>query len=123
MTSRPGGDFNQEAVEAFRAAYAQIMNTPEDDTVSNLSGLPAETVANTSPWHNHLPLWKYPSGRGPDDDLKRSFDPDEFISESDEEEYEGEEEDGEPLSDEEVESLIAELLNSDDEESEEEEEE
>ena len=116
MTSRPGGDFNQEAVDAFRAAYAQIMNTPEDDTVSNLSGLPTDTVSNTSPWHDHLPLWKYPSGRGPDEDLKRSFDPDDFISEDTESESEYEEEETEAMTDDEVEALVSELLDSDEDE-------
>ncbi len=114
MTMRPGGDFNQEAVEAFRNAYAQILNAPDDDTVANVSGLPTDVVANTSPWHNHLPLWKYPSGRGPEDDLKRAFDPNDFISEEDEDEEDG------TLSDAEIETLIDELLNSDDDEEEEE---
>jgi hypothetical protein len=109
---RPGGDFNQEAVEAFRNAYAQILNAPDDDGVANASGLPTNVVANTSPWHNHLPLWKYPSGKGPDDDLKRTFDPNDFISEVEEDE----DEESETLSDEEVEALIDELLNSDGEE-------
>jgi hypothetical protein len=112
MTTRIGGDFNSDAVEAFRAAYAQILNSPDDDTVANESGLLTDTVANTSPWHNHLPLWKYPSGKGPDEDLKRSFDPDEFISKQEEEEAEY---DDSPMTDEEVETLIDELLNSTDE--------
>jgi len=116
MTNRPGGDFDQEAVEAFRAAYAQILNAPDDDDIANLSGLPTDTVSNTSPWHDHLPLWKYPSGKGPEDDLKRSFDPDEFLPEGEEEEVD----DG--LTDEEIDALIEELLNSDDDESENEEE-
>jgi hypothetical protein len=116
MTTRIGGDFNQDAVEAFRDAYAQILNSPDDDTVANESGLLTDTVANTSPWHNHLPLWKYPSGKGPDEDLKRSFDPNDFISQQDEEE---EEVDDSPMTDEEVETLIDELLNSTNEEDEE----
>jgi hypothetical protein len=111
-TNRPGGDFNQDAVDAFRAAYAQILNAPDDDSVANDSGLPTNTVANTSPWHEHLPLWKYPSGKGPDDDLKRSFDPDEFIQTGEEEEEE-EDEDSATLTDEEVDALISELLDSD----------
>jgi hypothetical protein len=117
MTNRPGGDFDQEAVEAFRAAYAQILNAPDDDDIANLSGLPTDTVSNTSPWHDHLPLWKYPSGKGPEDDLKRSFDPDEFLPEDEEEEVD----DG--LTDEEIDALIEELLNSDDESENEEEQE
>jgi hypothetical protein len=115
MTNRPGGDFDQDAVEAFRAAYAQILNAPDDDDVANASGLPTDTVGNTSPWHDHIPLWKYPSGKGPDEDLKRSFDPSDFISEDEENE-----EEGERLSDEEIETLIDELLDSPNEEEEEE---
>jgi len=108
MTSRIGGDFNSDAVEAFRAAYAQILNAPDDDTVANDSGLPTDTVGNTSPWHGHLPLWKYPSGKGPEDDLKKEFSPDEFISEQNEEDEE--------FSDEEIDSLLNELLSDEDEE-------
>jgi hypothetical protein len=118
MTTRPGGDFNQEAVEAFRNAYAQILNAPDDDTVANVSGLPTDVVANTSPWHNHLPLWKYPSGKGPEEDLKRAFDPNDFISDAEEDE----DEENETISDEEIEALIDELLNSDGEEENKEEE-
>lgn len=117
MTTRPGGDFDQDAVDAFRMAYAQILNSPEDDNVSNLSGLPTDTVANTSPWHGHIPMWKYPSGRGPDEDLRPSFDPDEYITEDEEDSdggYEGDFED-QPMTDEELEAIISELLNSDDE--------
>lgn len=103
MTNRPGGDFDQEAMEAFRSAYAQILNAPDDEDVANASGLPTDTVGNTSPWHDHIPLWKYPSGKGPDEDLKRSFEPGDFITEDEEDEQ---------LSDEEIENLIDELLDS-----------
>jgi hypothetical protein len=111
MTNRPGGDFDQEAMEAFRSAYAQILNAPDDEDVANASGLPTDTVGNTSPWHDHIPLWKYPSGKGPDEDLKRSFEPGDFITEDEEDEQ---------LSDEEIENLIDELLDSPDEDEEEE---
>lgn len=105
-------------MDAFRVAYAQILNAPDDDTVANISGLPTDTVGNTSPWHGHLPLWKYPSGKGPDEDLKRSFDPDDFISESESYEEDEDEEsiEDQPLTDEEVDALIAELLDTPDEE-------
>jgi hypothetical protein len=108
MSNRIGGDFNADAVEAFRNAYAQILNAPDDDEVANASGLPTDTVANTSPWHDHMPLWKYPSGKGPEEDLKAPFNPNDYVSEAEEEE--------EGFSDEENDSLLSELLNDEDEE-------
>jgi hypothetical protein len=131
MTNRIGGDFNQDAVEAFRAAYAQILNAPEDDAVANASGLPTDTVANTSPWHDHMPLWKYPSGKGPEEDLKAPFNPNDYVSEEEDESGfsdeeigalmnelldDGEEEENAPLTDEEIDQIVSELLNDDEEE-------
>jgi hypothetical protein len=108
MTSRIGGDFNQDAIDAFRAAYAQQMQTPDENEVDKISGLPTNVVANTSPWIEHTGLWKYPSGRGPDQDLKTAFNPNAYLS--------GEVMDGdeeiEQMSGEEVESLIQEIVGS-----------
>jgi hypothetical protein len=108
MTSRIGGDFNQDAIDAFRAAYAQQMQTPDENEVDKISGLPTNVVANTSPWIEHTGLWKYPSGRGPDQDLKTAFNPNAYLS--------GEVMDGdeeiEQMSGEEVESLIQEIAGS-----------
>jgi hypothetical protein len=80
MTSRIGGDFNLDALEAFRAAYAQQMATPDEEQIANNSGLPTNIIANTSPWLETTGLWKYPSGKGPDDDLKTPFNPDSYYS-------------------------------------------
>jgi len=119
MTNRIGGDYSAEALEQFRAAYAQQLMSPNDDTVANNSGMPTDTVANTSPWIATTGLWKYPSGKGPEDDLKIAFNPDEYISED---EYEEEDEDltdddeSPRMTDEEIESLIEELLNDSEEE-------
>ena len=137
MTSRIGGDYNAEALEAFRAAYASQMQTPEDlDTAPN--GMPGNEVSNTSPWIAHTGLWKYPSGKGPDGDLQKPFTPDAYISQEAESEEEeelteeefdsyldslsleelqslatelGVEEEETTMSDEEVDNLIAELNN------------
>jgi hypothetical protein len=79
-TTRIGGDFNYEVVEAFRAAYAQQMQSPDEDGVANNSGLPTSTIANTSPWIEHTGVWRYPSGKGPDQDLKAPFNPSEYMS-------------------------------------------
>lgn len=118
-TTRPGGDFNYDVMEAFRNAYAQQLNSPNDDSIANNSGMPTNTVANTSPWHEHVGTWKYPSGRGPEDDLKTAFNPSEYISESeyDDDDEIIDDEDSPRMTDEEIESLIQELLNDDDEDS------
>jgi hypothetical protein len=111
MSNRIGGDFNAETIEAFRAAYAQQLASPNDDEVANASGLPTNTIGNTAPWFEGVGLWKYPSGRGPDDDLKQPFNPNSYLSD---EVPEGDE-NGESWSDEEVETLLNEILGPDDE--------
>lgn len=104
-TTRIGGDFNQNAIEAFRAAYAQQLASPDQDEIANNSGLPTNVVTNTSPWIEHTGLWRYPSGKGPEDDLKAPFNPNDYLS--------GEVLDGdgeiEEMSDEEVEHLVNEI--------------
>jgi hypothetical protein len=117
MSNRIGGDFNQEAVEAFRAAYAQQLASPDADEIANNSGLPTNVVTNTSPWIEHTGLWKYPSGKGPDQDLKSPFNPNSYLSD---EVVDGDEE-IESMSDEEVEHLINEIAGSSNDEEDEEE--
>ena len=102
-TNRIGGDFNGDAIEAFRAAYAQQLQTAEELDLDQLSGLPSNVVSNTSPWYSSVGLWKYPSGKGPEDDLKAPFNPQDHYTVDEEEE-----EDEEKLTDEEV----REYLNS-----------
>ena len=80
MSNRIGGDFDYEAIEAFRAAYAQQLFSPDDETLANNSGLPTDTIANTSPWIETTGLWKYPSGKGPEEDLKAPFNPQAYYS-------------------------------------------
>jgi hypothetical protein len=108
MSNRIGGDFNQDAIEAFRAAYAQQLASPDTDEVANNSGLPTNVITNTSPWIEHTGLWKYPSGKGPDEDLKTPFNPNIYLSD---EIVDGDEE-IESMSDEEVENLISEIAGS-----------
>jgi hypothetical protein len=91
MTNRIGGDFDADAVEVFRAAYAAQLMTPEDLDTHEVSGLPSNTVSNTSPWIQHTGLWRYPSGKGPDDDLQKPFSVQEYLPEEEEEEYDDEE--------------------------------
>ena len=103
--NRVGGDFNYEAMEAFRAAYAQQLASPDQDDIANNSGLPTNTIANTSPWYEHVGIWKYPSGKGPEEDLKAPFNPNDYLSD------EVEDGDGEidETGEEEIENLVNEL--------------
>ena len=109
-SSRIGGDFDAETIEAFRAAYAQQLNSPDQEDIANNSGLPTNVVTNTSPWIEHTGLWKYPSGKGPEEDLKAPFNPNDYLS--------GEVIDGdgeiEEMTDEEVEHLVNEIMGPDD---------
>ncbi len=111
MSNRIGGDFNADAIEAFRAAYAQQLASPDQEEIANNSGLPTNVVTNTSPWIEHTGLWKYPSGKGPDGDLKTPFNPNAYLSD---EVVDG---DGEidEMTDEEVEHLVNEIMGPDDE--------
>ena len=102
MTNRIGGDYSHEALEAFRSAYAQQLSTPEDQDIDARTGLPTAHISNTSPWIDHVGIWKYPSGKGPDDDLKQPFVPEQY--------YEEDEEADENLSDDEIDTLIDEIL-------------
>jgi hypothetical protein len=113
-SNRVGGDFNADAIEAFRAAYAQQLASPDQDEIANNSGLPTNVVTNTSPWIEHTGLWSYPSGRGPDGDLKQPFNPNVYLSD---EVLDG---DGEidEMTDEEVEHLVNEIVGPDEEEEE-----
>ena len=117
MANRIGGDFDAETIEAFRAAYAQQLATPDQEEIANNSGLPTNVVANTSPWIEHTGLWKYPSGKGPEEDLKQPFNPNAYLSD---EVVDGDEE-IESLSEDEVDHLINEITGSSDEDEEEEE--
>ena len=117
MTSRIGGDFQAEAVEAFRAAYAQQMRTPENDDVDAYTGLPTDTVSDTSPWLEHTGLWKYPSGKGPDNDLRKPFVPESYLADSSFDDVDtdvslSDEDDDSEMSDEEIENLLAELRDN-----------
>ena len=87
-TNRIGGDYSADALEAFRAAYAAQMQTPEDLEVDSRTGLPTGEISNTAPWIHTTGLWKYPSGKGPEDDLKAPFDPNNYFTRPEEEEEE-----------------------------------
>jgi hypothetical protein len=108
MSNRIGGDFDADAMEAFRAAYATQFMTPEDQDVDAFTGLPTGEISNTSPWIAHTGLWKYPNGKGPEEDLKQPFSAEQYYApEGDEYEEDTEE----PTSGEEIDELIEEILN------------
>jgi hypothetical protein len=111
MTNRIGGDFDADAIEAFRAAYAQQLQTPDNDEVANNSGLPTNVIPNTSPWIEHTGLWKAHDGRSLDYQKATPFNPNAYLSD---EVVDG---DGEieELSEEEVENLINEITGGEDE--------
>jgi len=113
MSNRISGDFNLDAVEAFRAAYAAQMSTPDEDGIANNSGLPTNIVTNTSPWIEHTGLWKYPSGKGPDQDLKTPFNPSEYLSD---EIVDGERDSESLMSEEDLDGMVDDLLGLDEEE-------
>jgi hypothetical protein len=85
-TNRIGGDYSAEALEAFRTAYAAQMQTPEDLETDGRTGLPTGEISNTAPWIHTTGLWKYPSGKGPEDDLKAPFDPNNYFTRPEEDE-------------------------------------
>lgn len=114
-TSRVGGDFSQEVMDAFRAAYAQQLATPDEDTVANNSGLPTNVIPNTSPWIEHTGLWKAHDGRSLDYQRATPFNPNVYLSD---EVVDGDEE-IESMSDEEVENLVNEISGTSSDEDEE----
>lgn len=107
-TSRVGGDFSQEVMDAFRAAYAQQLATPDEDTVANNSGLPTNVIPNTSPWIEHTGLWKAHDGRSLDYQRATPFNPNTYLSD---EVLDGDDE-MDSLSEEEVENLINEITGT-----------
>jgi hypothetical protein len=103
-TSRIGGDYNAEALEAFRAAYANQMQTPEDLDIAP-NGLPGSEISNTSPWVMHTGLWKANDGMSRDFVPNQPFNADSYIKQD--EEYEEEsEEDEEPLTEDEIDAYL-----------------
>ena len=140
MSNRIGGDYSADALEAFRAAYASQMQTPEDLDVAP-NGLPGNEISNTSPWIAHTGLWKANDGLSRDFVPNQPFNPDAYLTpedESEEDEGLGEEDfdaylnslsldelqllaeelgvgddmsdEGAEMSDEEVDNLVAELM-------------
>lgn len=118
------GYFDPTALEALQQAY-EMQLTPDEMDIDQVTGMPTNQVSNTSPWHGTVDLWKYPDGKNKLETSPIMYrgveeveeEEDEFDDEIyDEEEFEvGDdyEEEDETLSDEEIDSLIEELLGSD----------
>lgn len=123
------GFFNAEALEALQEAY-KLQLTPEEMDIDEVTGLPTNQVSNTSPWHGQVEMWKYPNGVVPqakneihylhdDEDQDEEMEDDEDSIDSgygsdpeelEEETYDEIEESDSEMSEEEVEALIADLL-------------
>jgi len=111
------GFFNQDALAALQNAY-EMQLTPEEQDFDQHTGLPTNVVSNTSPWHGSVDMWKYPDGKNKLETSPIMYSGEESEYEDEDEVIEGSyEEEGaeeEALSDEEIDNLIEELLNSDD---------
>jgi len=117
MTNRINGDFDQDAIEAFRAAYAAQLANPEDHEIDPVNGLPTNIVHNTSPWIQHTGLWKANDGMSRDFKPNQPFNSDDYFPASSEDEdadevVEDTEEDAVYLTDEEFERLSEEIWGS-----------
>ena len=118
------GFFNPEALAALQQAY-EMQLTPDEMDIDQVTGLPTNQVSNTSPWHGSVDLWKYPDGKNKLETspiMYRAADEVESDEEDTEDGYDQEvdadqEYDAdETLTDEEIDNLIEELLNSDEDE-------
>jgi hypothetical protein len=118
--------FSPEALEALQEAYANQLTTPDEMDIDQLTGMPTNQVSNTSPWHGTVDLWKYPDGKNKLETspiMYRGGGEDEAVKDDgiyDESDHEVGDDDGdedeETLSEEEVDALIQELLESDEDE-------
>jgi hypothetical protein len=111
------GFFNQDALAALQNAY-EMQLTPEEMDIDQHTGLPTNVVSNTSPWHGSVDMWKYPDGKNKLETSPIMYSAEESEYEDEDEvvegSYEEESAEEEALSDEEIDNLIEELLNSDD---------
>lgn len=106
--------FSPEALEALQQAY-ELQLTPDEMDIDEVTGLPTNVVSNTSPWHGSVDLWRYPDGRNKLETspiMYSAIDDEEENDEIDEEINTDYDEDEEVLSEDEVDTLIKELLDS-----------
>ncbi len=100
-----------EALEQFRAAYANQLYKPEDLDTDTMTGLPTNVVSNTSPWIEHTGLWKGNDG------ISRNHVPGQVLVEGtgakQQEDEALTEEDISKLSDEELDALVQQMIEED----------
>ena len=119
------GYFDPTALEALQQAY-EMQLTPDEMDIDQVTGLPTNQVSNTSPWHGTVDLWKYPDGKNKLEASPIMYRAGEEGADLDDEEYNDEivdevdsysdEDEDDTLTDEEIDTLIEELLNSDEDE-------
>ena len=128
-----GGDFSAEAYEQLREAYDKEQQRQVDDEIKGTQlmgqeyGL--ETLPVDSPWKDKIENWKYPSGKSAYTDEKQ--DPNEILQimrdaaqeRIDARKTDEEEETEQPVSDEEFDKAVDEILKEGDESEEEDEDE
>jgi hypothetical protein len=85
MNNRITGDFDADTIEAFRAAYAASMNSPEEHDIDPVSQMPTNVISNTSPWIEHTGLWKANDGMSRDFKPNQPFNPDDYFPADDSE--------------------------------------
>ena len=108
------GFFAPDALEALQEAY-EMQLEPDEMDIDQVTGLPTNQVSNTSPWHGSVDLWKYPDGvnkveNGP---IMYNIEDDDEGDEDEETVSQYDDDEEETLSDEEIDTLIDELLTSD----------
>ena len=81
MNNRITGDFDSSTIDAFRAAYAASMASPEEHDVDPVTNLPSNVISNTSPWLEHTGLWKANDGMSRDFKPNQPFNPRDYFPE------------------------------------------
>lgn len=79
MNNRITGDFDTESIEAFRAAYAASLTSPDSLDLDPTTNLPGNTISNVSPWLEHTGLWKANDGMSRDFKPNQPFNPDDYF--------------------------------------------
>ena len=115
----PSGDFTQKAYQQLRDAYADSLSTQDEQELAGKEILgqqmSLETLPVNSPWRSQIKDWQYPNGKSEYLDGKQS--PEEILElmrdsvRAKVEEDEAEEE----MSDEELEAILAQLLDEEEE--------
>lgn len=88
MTNKINGDFGSDALEAFRAAYAAQLASPEEHDIDPVTGIPTNVISNTSPWIEHTGLWKANDGMSRDFKPNQPFNLEDYVDLEDTEDSE-----------------------------------